>query len=149
MFPNQWHEMPQTSNSLEDTPNKITLTHDMNLKAVITLILGLVFQLAQVLPAAAVTAPCASQAVSCECCAGADSCPCMANDESAPKPAPLLPASGNDLKSPLAKSGETRVSLEALEIPVSPAALEGCPVERSWAGYAGVRLSVAFCSFVI
>ena len=141
--------MPRPRKFLEDHPNAATLTHDMNVKAVITLILGLVFQLAQVLPAAAVTAPCASQAVSCECCAGPDSCPCVANDESAPMPAPLLPASGNDLKSPLAKSGETRVSLEALQIPVSPAALEGCPVERPWVGYAGVRLSVAFCSFVI
>ena len=121
----------------------------MKLKLVITLILGLVFQLAQVMPVAAVTAPCASQAVSCECCAGEVSCPCVANEESAPKPAPLLPASGNNLKSPLAKSGETRVSLETLEILVSPAALEGCPLERLFAGYAGVSFSVAFCSFVI
>lgn len=121
----------------------------MIVRETIAMLLGLVFQLAQVLPVAAVTAPCASQTVSCECCTDADSCPCVANDESAPKPAPLLPASGSDLKSPLAKSGETRVSLEALEIPVSPAALEGCPLERPWAGYAGVRLAVAFCSFVI
>lgn len=121
----------------------------MNVKAVITLILGLVFQLAQVLPAAAITSPCASHEVSCSCCEGGDSCPCAKNSKSEQKPAPLFPDSGSVLKLPAAKVGDTRVSIE------SPAGNHPSPtVAASLAavqpgGYAGVRLSVAFCSFVI
>jgi hypothetical protein len=121
----------------------------MNVKAVITLTLGLVFQLAQVLPAAAVASPCASHGTSCACCAGQDSCPCAKNSESDQKPAPLVPDSGSVLKLPAAKADDTRISIESLAgnypsrtVATSPAA---CPS----GGYAGVSLSVAFCSFVI
>jgi hypothetical protein len=121
----------------------------MNVKAVITLILGLVFQLAQVLPAAAVAAPCASRGTSCACCEGADSCPCAKNSESEQKPAPLAPDSGSVLKLPAAKADDTRVFIESLagNQPSSTVAVSLAVVPSG--GYAGVRLSVAFCSFVI
>jgi hypothetical protein len=149
MFPNQWHEMPQTRNSLEDTPNKITLTHDMNLKAVITLILGLVFQFAQVLPGAVVASPCATPEVSCSCCEGPDSCPCADNGESEQKPAPLTSDSGSILKLSAAKTGDTRVSIESLFGNHPSTTMVASPVTGPSNGYAGVSLSVAFCSFVI
>jgi hypothetical protein len=121
----------------------------MNVKAVITLILGLVFQLAQVLPAAAAASPCASHGTSCACCEGADSCPCAKNSKSEQKPAPLVPDSGSVLKLPAAKAGDTRVSVESLAGNHPSPAVEATPVAGPSGGYAGVRLSVAFCSFVI
>lgn len=122
----------------------------MTVKATTAFLLALVFQLAQLQGMANLLQGCVmTTAAHCECCAGPDSCPCAKSDESAPKPAPLLPASASDLKSPLAKSGKTRVSVETRNIPAAPAALEGCPVERPWVGYTGVPLAVAFCSFII
>jgi hypothetical protein len=135
---------------LEDTPNKITLSHDMNLKAVITLILGLVFQLAQVLPGAAATDSCAPGAVSCPCCKGLDSCPCADNGKSDEhKPAPLSSDSGSIFKLPAAKAGDTRVSIESLVGNDSSPTVSTSPHAGPSCGYNGVRLSVAFCSFVI
>jgi hypothetical protein len=121
----------------------------MNVKAAITLMLGLVFQLAQVLPGAAVTAPCASQEAACACCEDQGSCPCMDNGKSEQKPAPLVPDSGSVLKLPAAKAGDTRVSVESLAGNHPSPAVEASPVAGPSGGYAGVRLSVAFCSFVI
>jgi hypothetical protein len=121
----------------------------MNVKAVITLILGLVFQLAQVLPAAAVVSPCASHGTSCACCEGADSCPCAENGKSDQKPAPLVPDSGSVLKLPAAKAGDTRVSIESFAGNHCSPTLAASRVAAPPNGYAGVSLSVAFCSFVI
>lgn len=121
----------------------------MNVKAVITLILGLVFQLAQVLPGAVVTSPCASQETSCACCEGPDSCHCADNSEPEQKPAPLSSDSSSVLKLPAAKAGDTRVSIESLAGNHSSPAVAASPVAGPSSGYAGVRLSVAFCSFVI
>lgn len=121
----------------------------MTVKMAVTLILGLVFQLAQVLPGAFVTMPCAPLADSCECCVGPDSCPCAENGEPEQKPAPLAPDSGSGLKLPVAKAGETRVSIESTEETHSSASKAASPIEGLLGGYAGVRLSVAFCSFVI
>jgi hypothetical protein len=106
--------MPRPRKSLEENHNPTTLTHDMNVKAVITLILGLVFQLAQVLPGAVVTSPCASNGVSCECCAGKDSCPCAKNGESDQKPAPLSSDSGSVLKLPAARADDNRAAIDSL-----------------------------------
>jgi len=121
----------------------------MNVKAVITLILGLVFQFAQVLPAAAFATPCASHGTSCACCEGADSCPCAKNGESKQKPAPLSSDSGNVLKLPAAKADDTRVSIETLRETHPSPTVVASPVTGMPCGYAGVRLSVAFCSFII
>jgi hypothetical protein len=121
----------------------------MNVKAVITLILALVFQLAQVLPAAAAASPCASHGTSCSCCAGKDSCPCAKNGESDQKPAPLVPDSGSVLKLPAAKADDTRVSIENLAGNHPSPTVAASPVAVPPGGYAGVHLSVAFCSFVI
>jgi hypothetical protein len=149
MFANRWHEMPRPRKSLEQNHDAATLTHDMNVKAVITLILGLVFQLAQVLPGAVVTSPCSSQETSCACCEGADSCPCTANSESEQKPAPLSSDSSSVLKLPTARADDTRISIESIAGNHPSPAVSASPVAGPSNGYAGVRLSVAFCSFVI
>jgi hypothetical protein len=121
----------------------------MSIKAVIALILGLVFQLAQVLPGAAVASPCASQEASCTCCEGPDSCPCADNSEPEQKPAPLSSDSGSVLKLPVARTGDIRVSIEAIAGKHPSPAVSASPVAGPSNGYAGVRLSVALCSFVI
>jgi hypothetical protein len=121
----------------------------MNVKAVITLILGLVFQLAQALPAATFTSPCASQGTFCACCESADSCPCAENVESDQKPAPQLPESGNVLKLPATKADDNRFSIESRAGALPSPTLAASPVSGPSSGYAGVPLAVAFCSFVI
>jgi hypothetical protein len=121
----------------------------MNVKAAITLILALVFQLSQVLSAAAVTSPCASHEVSCACCEGADSCPCAKNSESEQKPAPLVPDSGIVLKLPAAKTCDNRVSIGSPAGNTTSSTVAACPAAVPPGGYAGVCLSVALCSFVI
>jgi hypothetical protein len=123
----------------------------MKMKTAIALIFGLVFQLSLVLPGmAAVMADCAPVAESCECCADLDSCPCAKEGEPMQKPLPMAPDSGQNLKAPLAKITGTRISLETISGPPSSAAtVAATPVTGPWTGYTGVRLSVAFCSFVI
>lgn len=124
----------------------------MNVKAAITLILALalVFQLSQVLSAAAVTSPCASHEVSCACCERADSCPCAKTSEEEQKPAPLVPNSGIVLKLPAARACDTRVSIEsAAGNSPSSSTVAASPAAVTPGAYAGVRLSVALCSFVI
>jgi len=121
----------------------------MNAKALITLILGLVLQLAQMLPAAVAASPCFSQETSCACCEGPDSCPCADNSEPEQKPAPLSSDSPSVLKLPAARVGDTRISIESPTGSHTSPAVEASPVAGPSSGYAGVRLSVAFCSFVI
>lgn len=121
----------------------------MNVKSVITLFLALVFQLAQIQAAAVVTSPCPSNGAICSCCEGADSCPCAKNGESDQKPPPLVPHLGNVLKLPAAKTGETHVSIEPLDGNYLSPTLAVFPVTGPSGGYAGVRLAVAHCSFVI
>lgn len=134
---------------MEAPRNPTILTHSMNLKAAITLILGLVFQLAQVLPAASVASPCSSHEVSCACCDGADSCPCAKDGESEQKPAPVVPDSGSILKLPAAKADDIRVSIESLAGNQPSPAVAASPVRVPPGGYAGVRPAVALCSLVI
>ena len=123
----------------------------MKSKTAIALFFGLVFQLAQVLPGvAAVMADCAPVTESCECCAGLDSCPCAKDGEPVPAPLPLAPDSSQTLKAPPAKITGTRVSLETLSSPETKiSSVSATPFTGPWTGYTGVRLSVAFCSFVI
>ena len=122
----------------------------MKTKAAIALLFGLVFQLAQVLPGMAFVTDCAPVAESCACCDGLDSCPCVEESEPGQNPLPLAPYSSPTLKVPLAKVTGTRVSPETLSGPQDPTpSVSATPVTGPWTGYTGVRLSVAFCSFVI
>ncbi len=120
----------------------------MNAKLAISLILGLVFQLAQVLPAAVIPSPCQTQAHSCACCPDASSCDCAENDTPDKKPAPA-PFTASDLKLPAMKPVETRVPLETQPAPASAARPASHAFVAPIHGYHGVSLSVAFCSFVI
>jgi hypothetical protein len=121
----------------------------MRARIVITLILGLVFQLAQVLPGAIVAVSCAPQAESCKCCSGLDSCPCADDREPAQQPAPVIPDSGSVLKPPAANVGDPRLSIGSLVATRPAADTAASPVAGPPTGYPGVRLSVAFCCFVI
>jgi hypothetical protein len=121
----------------------------MWIKSVITLLLALVFQLVQVLPATATIESCVADVACCDCCDPADSCPCAGNDEAPQKPAPLSSEPGNSLKFPVAKASGTRVSVETAPGTGSPAAVAAPSITGHLSGYTGVRLSVAFCSFVI
>jgi hypothetical protein len=121
----------------------------MNMKTTIALILGLVFQLSLVMPGIGAVVDCAPATESCECCAGMDSCPCADEGEPLQNPLPVAPESGNSLKVPVAKVSSTRVSVETLaDIGPSVSAVSS-PMSGPLSGYTGVRLSVAFCTFVI
>lgn len=121
----------------------------MWIKTVVTLFLALVFQLAQVLPPAAAIESCAVVGPGCACCDPADSCPCAGKDETHQKPAPLSSESSNTLKFPVARATGNRVSVES-DPGIRPAATVAAPaITDQTSGYTGVRLSVAFCSFVI
>lgn len=122
----------------------------MNAKAVITLILGLVFQLAQVLPGAVVPASCAPHSQSCGCCAEGKSCHCSADnsqEEQAPKPA--VPDTQGAVKAPMVASGGEETFAHPVSSNAAPAMLPASPRRGPPAGFEGVRLSVAFCSIVI
>lgn len=119
----------------------------MALRTFITLFLGLAFQLAQVLPGGGV--PTTPPAKACECCAGSNSCGCAKRDMPAPKPAPQpLPAPGL-LKGMAMKTAETRVFAEVLHDDLASSAPAAGQATAPHAGFAGVRLAVAYCSFVI
>ncbi len=121
----------------------------MNLKAVITLLLALVFQLGQVMPVTAANAPCKPHAASCGCCKAAKSCHCATNGDSGQKPAPVPLNNGSVLKITAAKSSETNVFADPLV--ESAMSATHVTVERTGpaAGFSGVRMSVAFCMIVI
>jgi len=71
----------------------------MRMKTLITLLLGLAFQLAQVLPGMSAGAPCAAAAAcQCQSCAGGNSCCCMKSGQPDPKPAPQPLHAGDFLK---------------------------------------------------
>jgi len=121
----------------------------VNLKAFITLFLGLAFQLAQVLPGGVVPPPKAPAAKSCECCAGRKSCCCAKNELPAPQNSPQALHPAGLLKGMAMKTAETRVSAELWQSNGQPANLAVAQTAAPHAGFAGVRLAVAFCSFII
>jgi hypothetical protein len=121
----------------------------MWMKPVMTLLLALVFQLAQVLPSTAAPGPCTPTGGGCECCDPLESCPCAENDETRHNNLPLAPESGNTLKISAAKPSTTRVTPESFPTTRLSATVVEPPVCDLMSGYTGVRLSVAFCSFVI
>lgn len=122
----------------------------MNLKAAYAVILGLVFQLAQVLPAAVITAPCPIPAEKCDCCSDAESCPCVDNHEAPlqPQPPPGEPAAAG-VKIPAAR-WTPATSWQAPRLPQPASHHPGArPPAGTGTAFPGIRLSVAFCSFVI
>ena len=122
----------------------------MAIKSFVTVLLGLVFQLAQVLPAGVVAPPCVAAAKACDCCAGSKSCCCAKREVPAPKPLQQPFHPGSLLKGMAMKTAETKVAQDIWqhsgELPVTLAATH---TTESAAGFAGVSLAVAFCSFVI
>lgn len=121
----------------------------MNVRSVIAIMVGLLFQWAQVAQAAVMTGDHGKISASrCECCAGLDSCPCAANgDQESERPQP--PVLPQTVKLPAAKLCETRVSLEDEPASQTSSRIHVSPVTESVAGYAGVSLAVAFCSFLM
>ncbi|MEI6675624.1 MAG: hypothetical protein WCO57_10635 [Verrucomicrobiota bacterium] len=122
----------------------------MRIKTLITLLLGLAFQLAQVLPGMSAGAPCAAAAAcQCQSCAGGNSCCCMKSGQPDPKPAPQPLHAGDFLKGMAMKTAATKVSVVSWPAEVLPVMLAvGLPA-AACGGYNGVRLAVAYCSFVI
>lgn len=122
----------------------------MNLKAISALIMGLLLQWSVVaaLPTAEPANACASAAAPMTCCASAKSCPCLdKQDSSGEKPAPLAP-SAPDLKLVFIEAPTTDDNVAATplsELDSSTPQVRAGPT----AGFPGVPLSVAFCSFVI
>lgn len=122
----------------------------MNIRATFALIMGLLLQwsMVQAFPDATPAEHCATASAPMACCASKQVCPCVVDKgESGEKPAPLAPASPV-LKLVFVGVPSTDNSVEIAAISV---AVHGSPYARadSVAGYPGVPLSVAFCSFVI
>ena len=121
----------------------------MNVKSVIAVTLGLLFQWAQVAHAVVSTQAGGDVCdVHCACCADLPSCPCASDGENAPdrSPLPVLP---DTVKLPAAKLCETRVSLQTADVPQTARRAIAMSIAQQVAGYAGVRLSVAFRSIVV
>jgi len=122
----------------------------MGMRTFITVLLGLVFQLAQVLPGGVIPPPCAATAKACECCAGSQSCCCAKGETPAPKPLPQPVHPGGLLKGMAMKTAETRVATDVWQqAGALPTSLAVTRATAPRAGFAGVSLAVAFCSFVI
>ena len=121
----------------------------MNARIVIALLMGLALQAVQILPAAMATTACPPAADACACCDGPESCPCLDRGDPGPKPLPALPDGQAFGKGSLAAPACTPVQVVsgAVERGLSAGSAPAAP--RPLAGFPGVRLSVAFCSFVI
>jgi hypothetical protein len=133
---------------LEYCGSCITPTTDMGFKPIIALFLGLVFQLAQVIPAAVAEVPCASHGESC-CCDSENGCHCADRGDTDPKPVPAPFSNGETQKIPVARAPETKVVLQTVAKIAIPVPINAQLSEVTVIGYSGVRLSVAFCSFVM
>jgi len=121
----------------------------MNLKTVIAISLGLLFQWAQVAQAAVLAGACRDASTAqCECCADLQSCPC-ATDGGTQQDRPPMPVLPETVKLPAATTCESRVSLEDAPVPQAACGMHVSPAAVSVAGYTGVSLSVAFCSFLM
>lgn len=120
----------------------------MAFKAFIALFMGLVIQLSQVrVPVATESVKSCGNGDTMSCCAGRDSCPCAKESNSEQKPAPLVPTSV-DLKLLVSKTSGTGIIGISVSPPTEMVFFNTCRLEPK-SGYAGVPLSVAFCSFVI
>ena len=121
----------------------------MNVKTTITLILVLAFQLAQIWSGMAANPPCPSHAQSCACCLAGKVCHCAdhGNPDQQPSPAPF--DTSRLLQLPAMTRVETQVSADLWRASAASATVAPHPRTASAGGYAGVRLAVAFCSWVI
>ena len=122
----------------------------MDMRSIIALLMGLVLQLSQMQSclAARPEEPCPARthAVKC-CCGGLESCPCVKETRESETPTPQLPASV-ELKLSISEAPEVTLIAPPVSPPASAGGIVAIPaLGRS--GYAGVPLSVAFCSFVI
>lgn len=117
------------------------------LSSIFCLFLGLVIQLSPVQPCQEgdVESKCVDVGMS--CCSGLQSCPCAKESEPDQQPAPVFPPA-TDLKLLISKAPGTDHPAALIFPPEDVPDLAGTSVE-SGNGYAGVPLSVAFCSFVI
>lgn len=121
----------------------------MSFHLILTLILGLVFQLAQV----GINVPegedhCSSE-VACGCCDAKDSCPCAAQDDPVQRPAPLAPDASSSLKVPAVRVTDSNFLPALSNQPDPPATIAGRFRGVLTTGYRGVPLRVAFCAHVI
>jgi len=121
----------------------------MNVKTMISLILVLAFQLAQILSGMAVNTPCPSHAQSCACCLAGKICHCADHGNPDPQPPPAPFESSRLLQLPAMTRVETQVCADLWRATASSAAVMVHPHPASAGGFAGVRLAVAFCSWVI
>jgi hypothetical protein len=122
----------------------------MNLKVVIALFLALVIQLSQAQSFGVTSsspAPCGDGAHPMSCCEGSRSCPCAGQGESGQKPAPLIPGV-IELKPLVSQVSET-ICPSPVFLPRTDATVHTASPFEFRTGYAGVPLSVAFCTFVI
>ena len=129
--------------------SSLTLFTVIVLKSIVGLVLGLVLQLSHAGPGMAKPHgnPCAAHGHGMNCCEGLASCPCAQDSRENERPVPLLPAS-TDLKSFIAKAPEGSRLQVLVTPPADTKVVENRPaLGRS--GYAGVPLSVAFCTFTI
>lgn len=122
---------------------------EMNIRAAIMLFLGLVIQLSQVrpMPDASQAGNCAPAVTAATCCGGPQTCPCIDKNDSPHKPAPVVPAASD-----LNFSFPVPSGTDLVKAPVpTPTQADGSAVPGAGirSGYAGVPLTVAFCSFVI
>jgi hypothetical protein len=117
----------------------------MAIKSIIALIMGLVIQLSQAQLFA--QADCFTPLHEMNCCSGMKSCPCAGESDSNSKPHPIVQVEV-DLKLLISKSEEATPSASQ---PSAKTAIALAPLteRRAPSGFAGVTLSVAFCTFVI
>lgn len=81
------------------------------------------------------------------CCMGLEACPCAEETTQSQKPAPAIPA-GVDLKLVIANASGPPVAFVATTVAAKCLATAVSQTEFQ-SGYAGVPLSVAFCSHLI
>jgi hypothetical protein len=122
----------------------------VNIRVVIALCLGLLFQLfllGGARPLQESSEFCCGDSQSMDCCADLDFCPCLEEGDSKQTPTPLIPA-GLDLKLGLAQAPGENCPVAMIQSAgdvVIPSKF--CLGARH--GFLGVPVSVAFCRFVI
>ncbi len=117
----------------------------MAIKSIIALIMGLVIQLSQAQLFA--QADCFTPVHEMNCCAGMKSCPCAGESDSNSKQHPIAQVEV-DLKLLISKSEESSQSTAKLEVMTADVLATSTEL-RAPSGFAGVTLSVAFCTFLI
>ena len=126
------------------------LNTPMKINAAIVIMLGLLVQWVAMTGALASREECREvfSTVQCDCCDGPATCGCslQEGDPSDPSPLPTLPES---IKLPALKPGGNAVVPSFIAILQRPRVFTRAPAWIPPGGYAGVSMSVAFCSFVI